>query len=82
MQKKNELVSFLYKRGHIKKDDNIYYAQTAFKAQAVISWCMKQGDQEIFYKSLLLLERFLSGAIDINIINDKLVVRRKRKKKK
>ena len=38
---------------------------------------MKQKDQEILHKSLLLVERFFAGAIDIQIKNDKLRVRRK-----
>jgi len=43
-------------------------------------WCSKQTDQEILHKSLLLVERFLAGDIDIQLKDDKLKVRKKRKK--
>jgi hypothetical protein len=74
MQKKDAFIKFLLKRGHIKINKNIYHAPEAFKINALVSWCMKQTDQEVLQKSLLLLERFMAGAIDIQIKGDKLKV--------
>lgn len=74
MQKSDAFIKFLLKKGHIKINKNIYYAPEAFKINALMAWCMKQTDQEVLQKSLLLLERFLAGAIDIQIKDDKLKV--------
>jgi hypothetical protein len=78
MQDNKEFIKFLLKKGYIKISGNIYHAHEAFKINALIKWCMKQKDQEILNKSLLLVERFLAGAIDIQIKDDKLRVRRKK----
>ena len=74
MQKNDAFIKFLLKREYIKINKNIYHAPEAFKINALMSWCMKQKDQEVMHKSLLLLERFLAGAIDIQIKGDKLKV--------
>jgi len=77
MQNNKEFIKFLLKKEYIEINGNIYHAREAFKINALINWCMKQKDQEILHKSLLLVERFFAGAIDIQIKNDKLRVRRK-----
>jgi len=80
MQERNEFLKFLFKRELIKINENVYCAPQAFKINAIMLWCSKQTDQEILHKSLLLVERFLAGDIDIQLKDDKLKVRKKRKK--
>tara|TARA_B100000029_G_C17103306_1_gene788716 strand:+ start:334 stop:585 length:252 start_codon:yes stop_codon:yes gene_type:complete len=79
MKDKDVFIKFLYERGYIINNDNVYHAERAFKINALVDWCMKQQDQEIIRKSLLLVERFLAGDIDIKIKDDTLkVYKRKR----
>ena len=80
MQNNKEFIKFLLKRDYIKINGNVYHAPEAFKINALIKWCMKQKDQEIIHKSLLLVERFFSKTIDIQIKDDKLRVRRRENK--
>ena len=79
MQKRDEFLKFLFKRKLIKINENVYCASQAFKINAIMLWCSKQTDQEILHKSLLLVERFLAGDIDIQLKDDKLKVRKKKK---
>ena len=82
MQERNEFLKFLFKRELIKVNENIYHAPQAFKINAIMSWCSKQTNQEVLHKSLLLVERFMAGDIDIQLKDNKLKVRKIKKRRK
>ena len=76
---KNIFIDHLKKRGLIKAEDNVYYAKRAFKMNAIARACMRETDPKLLSKYLFLIEKFLAGAIDITIKDDKLMVRKIKK---
>jgi len=73
---KDKFIEFLYNKELILREDNVYYANKAFKMNAIARACMRQNDPKLLSKYLLLIERYLAGAIDIQIKDDKLMVRK------
>ena len=71
---KNIFIDHLMKRGLIKAEDNVYYAEKAFKLNSIMRWCINEPDPQQLSRYLLLIERFLVGTIDIQLKDDKLVV--------
>lgn len=71
---KNIFIDHLLKRGLIKAEDNVYYAEKAFKLNSIMRWCINEPDPQQLSRYLLLIERFLAGTIDIQLKDDKLVV--------
>ena len=71
---KNIFIDHLMKRGLIKAEDNVYYAEKAFKLNSIMRWCINEPDPKQLSRYLLLIERFLAGTIDIQLKDDKLVV--------
>ena len=71
---KNKFIEFLYNKELISKENNVYYAKEAFKVNAIARKCMRETDPQELSKNLLLVERYLAGAIDIQLKDDKLVV--------
>ena len=75
---KNGFVKFLYEKGFVSKKDNLYIANNAFKINAIIKWCMKESDPAKLASYVSLIEKYLSGSIDMCLENDKLIVQQKR----
>ena len=71
---KNIFIDHLWNRGLIKAEDNVYYAEKAFKLNSIMRWCINEPDPQQLSRYLLLIERFLAGTIDIQLKDDKLVV--------
>tara|TARA_R110002020_G_scaffold170260_2_gene359779 strand:- start:275 stop:541 length:267 start_codon:yes stop_codon:yes gene_type:complete len=76
---KDKFIEFLYNKELILKEDNVYYAKRAFKMNAIARACMRETDPKLLSKYLFLIEKFLAGAIDITIKDDKLMVRKIKK---
>lgn len=69
-------------RGLIKAENNVYYAEKAFKLNSIMRWCIKQPDPQILSRYLLLIEKYLAGTIDFQLKDDKLIVSDLTKKRK
>jgi len=72
---KNNYIKFLYKRNLIIPHDNVYYAEKAFVVNSVVSLCIKENNPQRVSEYLRIVERFLAGAIDIKLKDDKLIIR-------
>tara|TARA_Y100000593_G_C4288858_1_gene327145 strand:+ start:340 stop:609 length:270 start_codon:yes stop_codon:yes gene_type:complete len=73
--KKKTLIKFLFNKGFIKKEDNLYYAEKAFKAKMLVNACFGKKDPKILKKYIIILENFLSGDIDFQLKDGKIFIK-------
>ena len=69
----SEYISFLKKKELIFKEDNIFYAERAFRINSITHWCLKQ-DQESAHKCLFLVNKYINNDINLELKDDELLV--------
>ena len=69
-----KLIDYLFEKGLIELDGNVYHAAKAFKLNSVMTICMKEKNPEKIQKYLIVAKKYLEGTIDISLENDKLIV--------
>jgi len=74
---KNEFIKFVYEEELITKKDNLYIAKDAFKINAIIKWCMEEGDPNKLASYINLIKEYLSGSINIYLENDRIMIQEK-----
>ena len=73
---KKDFIKFLYDRGTLKRDENVYHAEKVFIINQVIKSCVSSDPSEdALVKYLMLVDRFINNKLDLFFMNDKLYIR-------
>ena len=73
---KKDFIKFLYDRGTLKRDENVYHAEKVFIINQVIKQCIGANPSEdAMVKYLMLVDRFINNKLDLFFMNDKLYIR-------
>ena len=73
---KKDFIKFLYDRGTLKRDENVYHAEKVFIINQVIKQCVSSDPSEdALVKYLMLVDRFINNKLDLFFMNDKLYIR-------
>jgi len=73
---KKDFIKFLYDRGTLKRDENVYHAEKVFIINQVIKNCISSDPSEdALLKYLMLVDRFINNKLDLFFMNDKLYIR-------
>ena len=73
---KKDFIKFLYDRGTLKRDENVYHAEKVFIINQVIKSCISSDPSEdAIVKYLMLVDRFINNKLDLFFMNDKLYIR-------
>ena len=73
---KKDFIKFLYDRGTLKRDENVYHAEKVFIINQVIKNCISANPSEdAMVKYLMLVDRFINNKLDLFFMNDKLYIR-------
>ena len=73
---KKDFIKFLYDRGTLKRDENVYHAEKVFIINQVIKHCIRANPSEdAIVKYLMLVDRFINDKLDLFFMNDKLYIR-------
>ena len=73
---KKDFIKFLYDRGTLKRDENVYHAEKVFIINQVIKSCVSSDPSEdAMVKYLMLVDRFINNKLDLFFMNDKLYIR-------
>ena len=73
---KKDFIKFLYDRGTLKRDENVYHAEKVFIINQVIKHCISgDSSEDAMVKYLMLVDRFINNKLDLFFMNDKLYIR-------
>ena len=73
---KKDFIKFLYDRGSLSRDENVYHAEKVFIINQVIKQCISSDSSEdALVKYLMLVDRFINNKLDLFFMNDKLYIR-------
>tara|TARA_Y100000034_G_scaffold93769_1_gene113532 strand:- start:10 stop:288 length:279 start_codon:yes stop_codon:yes gene_type:complete len=73
---KKDFIKFLYDRGTLKRDENVYHAEKVFIINQVIKNCISSDpSEEAIVRYLMLVDRFINNKLDLFFMNDKLYIR-------
>ena len=73
---KKDFIKFLYDRGSLKLDENVYHAEKVFIINQVIKSCISSDPSEdALVKYLMLVDRYINDKLELFFMNDKLYIR-------
>ena len=74
MKNHSDLIKLLYKQNLIKRKNNIYFAEEAFKLNSFMKTCFQEQDPEKLKKYIFLLKNYLAGMINFYFKDGKIIV--------
>ena len=73
---KKDFIRFLYDRGSLRRDENVYHAEKVFIINQVIKQCISSDPSEdAMVKYLMLVDRYIKNKLELFFMNDKLYIR-------
>ena len=73
---KKDFIKFLYDRGSLSRDENVYHAEKVFIINQVIKQCISSDSSEdAIVKYLMLVDRYINNKLELFFMNDKLYIR-------
>ena len=73
---KKDFIRFLYDRGSLRRDENVYHAEKVFIINQVIKQCISSDPSEdAMVKYLMLVDRYIKNKLELFFVNDKLYIR-------
>jgi len=70
-KKRQYIMTYLLEKGVINSDEDVIWAEKAFKVNAVLRWCIDRKERKILSSSMAgkyfkMLDRFIRNEVDIN----------------